>query len=136
MDVFTSARSSLPGLLVRLYYPCQPTAPDPAGWPRWLPAPAYAQGYLRYKFSSLSPLLPLMGRLFTWLIGDPRIPASTSSPPLASSPRPLLLLSHGLAACRTSYSWLAADLASQGLLVAALEHRDGSACCREVREEQ
>ena len=105
------------------------------------------QGYLRYTFPSLSPLLPCLGRIFTWLIGewmngnpsfqlfyppgDPRVPATRNAPPLSSSP-PItpIILSHGLAACRTSYSWLAADLASQGCLVAALEHADGSACAR------
>ena len=34
------------------------------------------QGYLRYKFSSLGGLVPLLGRVFIWLSGDPRIPAS------------------------------------------------------------
>jgi len=62
------------------------------------------------------------------------VPATRNAPPLSSSPLTPILLSHGLAACRTSYSWLAADLASHGCLVAALEHADGSACARERRE--
>ena len=40
---------------------------------------------------------------------------------------PLVVLSHGLAGTRNMYAALASALASQGYLVAAVEHRDGSA---------
>ena len=80
------------------------------------------QGYLRYKFSSLSPLLPCLGRIFTWLIGDqttkplkpwiltieppasikipgdPRVPATRNAAPVSTSaPLTPIIFSHGLA---------------------------------------
>ena len=59
------------------------------------------QGYLRYKFSSLGALVPLLGRVFIWLSGDPRIPASRGARLLqGGGRRPVVVFSHGLAACR------------------------------------
>lgn len=43
---------------------------------------------------------------------------------------PLVLFSHGLIACRTTYSSLCTDIASHGYIVAAIEHGDKSACVR------
>ena len=88
-----------------------------------------------------------MGSLFTWLTGvtvvsrqsvaflnspttgSPRITATLGSPvrPSASS-LPVLVFSHGLAACRTSYSFLATDLASQGMVRSG--GHDMTLCCR------
>ena len=36
---------------------------------------------------------------------------------------PVVIFSHGIAGCRTSYSTICTELASQGLIVAAMEHR-------------
>ena len=121
------------------------TSTNPSKWVSWLPVQAYAQvwfwrdglqiqpwltslkidttqGYLRYKFSSLSPLLPCLGRIFTWLIGDqttkplkpwiltieppasikipgdPRVPATRNAAPVSTSaPLTPIIFSHGLA---------------------------------------
>jgi len=140
VDVFTSQRNeSFPGLLFRLYYPsASPTdaSLDPTTrWAKWFPLPQYASGYLRYKFSSLGAFLPLLSRMFIWLSGDPRIPASEGAMYLKhSAKRPVVVFSHGLAACRTSYSFICTDLASRGYFVAALEHGDGSACLRSLKQ--
>lgn len=41
---------------------------------------------------------------------------------------PVVVFSHGLGACKFFYSGTYAQLASHGFIVAALEHRDTSAC--------
>jgi len=141
VDIFTPPRNgSLSGLLLRLYYPSSspststPSSDTTSRWARWFPLPQYANGYLRYKFASLGPLVPILGRIFIWLSGDPRIPAAEGASYLKDSKkRPIVVFSHGLAACRTSYSFLCTDLASKGYFVAALEHGDGSACLRSVK---
>lgn len=142
VDIFTPPRNgSMSGLLLRLYYPSSaPTTPSSdsvSRWARWFPLPQYANGYLRYKFASLGPLVPLLGRVFVWLSGDPRYPAAEGARyQRDSNRRPIIVFSHGLAACRTSYSFLCTDLASRGYFVAALEHGDGSACLRSVKDKK
>jgi len=141
VDIFTPPLSdSMSGLLIRLYYPSSPptTSSDTIPrWARWFPLPQYATGYLRYKFSSLGMLVPLLGKAFVWLSGDPRFPAVEGANYLEDTKsRQVVVFSHGLAACRTSYSFLCTDLASRGYFVAALEHGDGSACLRVTKEEQ
>lgn len=61
------------------------------------------------------------------------IPASLDAPPCVVSDGrralPVIVFSHGLAGNRNLYAGLSTSLASQGYLVAAIEHRDGSASC-------
>ena len=47
---------------------------------------------------------------------------------------PLVVFSHGLGGTRNMYAALASALASQGYLVAAVEHRDGSASYTAIHE--
>jgi len=94
-------------------------------WPSWLPSLEYADGYMRFKFSSGSSFA---ARLFRWLILDPKCPSLHDAPVLkAERPLPVIVFSHGMGAMRTTYSMLLSELASQGYFVAAVEHRDGSA---------
>lgn len=47
--------------------------------------------------------------------------------PTQSKKYPLVIFSHGLAGTRNTYSQYCTALASEGYVVLALEHRDGSA---------
>ncbi|GLC73753.1 hypothetical protein PLESTF_001415400 [Pleodorina starrii] len=55
--------------------------------------------------------------------------APAASPASAPGPFPVVVFSHGLAGTRNAYSSICIELASQGYVVLALEHSDGSASC-------
>ncbi|PIO70834.1 Platelet-activating factor acetylhydrolase, plasma/intracellular isoform II [Teladorsagia circumcincta] len=105
--------------------------------PLWLSRPEYVNGLATYMKQSA-------GRLqfvFNWIIGETRIAplwqrklAVTSSSPVSNSSQsqkgsfPVVIFSHGLSGCRHFYSTYCASLASNGFVVAAIEHSDYSAC--------
>lgn len=61
--------------------------------------------------------------------GTPYIPAVWAAPLSKKAGKyPVIVFSHGLGACKFFYSGTYAELASHGFVVAALEHRDTSAC--------
>ncbi len=67
---------------------------------------------------------------------DIRCPALLEAPFFKSEPDqstdpmkfPVIVFSHGLHSYRTLYSGICCDLASHGYIVAAIEHKDRSAC--------
>lgn len=61
------------------------------------------------------------------MIGTSYIPNISNAPPSKDKPFPVVIFSHGLTACRTSYSMICSELTSHGFVVAALEHREESA---------
>lgn len=130
VDIFTKEAEQRLPLLFRLYYPSTASyTADTTRWPTWFPDSRYAEGYVRYKYASHVYLLPVLGKMFSWFSGNLKYPAMEGAKP-SSERLPVVVFSHGLAACRTTYSCLCTDLASQGYYVAALEHGDGSACLR------
>jgi platelet-activating factor acetylhydrolase len=63
-----------------------------------------------------------------YIVGRLTFPAHLNAPLLPSSTKhPLIIFSHGLAGTRTTYTQYCSALASQGYVVLAVEHRDGSA---------
>ncbi|KAM3933713.1 platelet-activating factor acetylhydrolase 2, cytoplasmic [Leptodactylus fuscus] len=112
------------GCFFRLYYPCS-RSPDEASRPLWFPRPEYLSGLMAmYGWEGSAAQ---SGAAF--IIGNPQIPVAWHGSFLPGTDRkPLIIFSHGLGAFRTVYSSLCIELASIGFLVAALEHRDGSAC--------
>ncbi|TFK49705.1 alpha/beta-hydrolase [Heliocybe sulcata] len=80
------------------------------------------QSYPGWLATFVRPVITLLGSTI-------KIPAYHNAPPLdppSGSKWPLLIFSHGLAGSRTTYSHLCGHLASQGRVVLALEHRDGT----------
>lgn len=117
-----------------LYYPCDPA---PARGVPWLTRPIgeLLAGWLKFADRQPSNRIWSGVLLFaTWCIGARlHIPAYPDAP-FARPPKdakkekwPLVVFSHGLAGNRRVYSQYCGELASRGFVVAALEHRDGTA---------
>lgn len=121
------------GLFLRLYYPAEKAKSEEQAvksdrWVRWLPDGSYLPG-----MSLVLGLWLWLVRFVMWMVSDDlRVPAvygAAVAPAIASAqPIKLVLLSHGLGGNRFLYTTTCIELASHGFLVAALEHRDGSAC--------
>ncbi|KAM9703421.1 platelet-activating factor acetylhydrolase isoform 1-T1 [Menidia menidia] len=109
------------GSFFRLYYPCQET--DRAEKPNWVPCREYFNGLADFMKIKRS----LGERIFNYLFGSYKIPAYTDAPFKSSEKCPVIIFSHGLGAFRTLYSAICVELASQGFIVASVEHRDESA---------
>ncbi|PIK42123.1 putative platelet-activating factor acetylhydrolase-like [Apostichopus japonicus] len=109
----------------RLFYPIDKDLLDGDQSKRalWLPGSEYAKGYASVVNI---PGFSLCAKI---IAGSRRIPAVWNAPLASSeSPFPVIVFSHGLSSCRTTYCCICIDLASHGFIVAAAEHRDESAC--------
>lgn len=142
VDVMTEYSPS--GTFIRVYYPSQSKAKNgisgqsdqalSRGGIKWLPEYRYFEGCAK-----------LMGlwRIFVWA-GYSIIAGMNASIPVSWGSRlrlgkneneqesqkikhPIVIISHGMAGTRYSHSALGLELASNGFVVAAVEHRDGSA---------
>ena len=126
-------------VLMRLYYPTE--RPPPSEWslsrPRFMPRFDYLHGLAHFLldlekrpwwFRTLARLTCLFA--FAATEAHATIPASIDASPHATNgPMPVVVFSHGLAGNRNMYAGLCSAMASRGYLVAAIEHRDGSASC-------
>lgn len=111
------------GSFFRLFYPCGSS--DTVQHPTWLPDSEYVTALAKYLGWD-SRITPYISSL---ILGNPEVPVSWGIPLVPGvDKKPLIIFSHGLGGFRTVYSALCMQLASHGFLVAALEHRDGSAC--------
>lgn len=114
------------GSFFRLYYPIEKTDiyKRDKQWPLWLPRKQYGIGYASFIGRSKT----VFGNLFNWMGGDVYVPALWQHAPLNSRRRyPVVIFSHGIGGNRTCNTTVCCELASQGYIVAAVEHRDGSA---------
>ncbi|XP_017575673.1 platelet-activating factor acetylhydrolase [Pygocentrus nattereri] len=109
------------GTFFRLYYPCQTS--EASEKPDWIPCREYFNGLADFMKMSRT----LSERIFNYLFGSYKIPAAWNASFKPDDKYPVVIFSHGLGAFRTLYSAICAELASQGFVVAAVEHRDESA---------
>ncbi|XP_038164513.1 platelet-activating factor acetylhydrolase [Cyprinodon tularosa] len=109
------------GSFFRLYYPCQKM--EKAEKPDWIPSVEYFYGLADFMKINRS----LSEKIFNYLFGSYKIPASVDAPFKSNEKCPVIIFSHGLGAFRTLYSAMCAEMASQGFIVASVEHRDESA---------
>ena len=55
--------------------------------------------------------------------GNCYVPVIEDAVPASDAKFPVVIFSHGLTGCRTSYSLVCSEIASHGFVVAAMEHR-------------
>src|SRR5277367_1553415 len=125
---FDVIETNVETVLVRFFYPADSGARGKnAAAPSWLPQPCmeYAKGYANFLKQPVLPI-SLVIALATYNI---HIPVTENAHPINSpdSRFPVMIFSHGLGGSRNAYSQWCGSLASYGVLVAAIEHRDGTA---------
>ena len=125
---FDVIETNVETILVRLFYPTKSNAlTKKAISPTWLPQPSmeYAKGYA--EFLKL-PILPASLALYL-AVYNTTIPVIENAPPInpPNSQFPVMIFSHGLGGSRNAYSQWCGSIASYGVFVAAIEHRDGTA---------
>jgi platelet-activating factor acetylhydrolase len=131
---FDVTATSVETILVRLFYPADSTAGlAKATAPSWLPQPSmeYARGYAAFL---KQPILPA-SLAISLAVYNTTIPATENAAPITPPNQrlPVMIFSHGLGGSRNTYSQWCGSIASHGVLVAAIEHRDGSAPISIVR---
>uniref|UniRef100_A0A8C0AL07 Platelet-activating factor acetylhydrolase n=1 Tax=Bos mutus grunniens TaxID=30521 RepID=A0A8C0AL07_BOSMU len=107
------------GTFLRLYYPSQD---DDHSDTLWIPNKEYFLGLSKFLGTHW-----LVGKIMGLFFGSMTTPAAWNAHLRTGEKYPLIIFSHGLGAFRTIYSAIGIDLASHGFIVAAVEHRDGSA---------
>lgn len=154
VDVMTSGVPES-GCFMRLYYPTdEQCLTEHKRWPIWASEDKYISGiftFMRsmiYRWPSWAPrseflfynkvqhlvkLVPYFGftKGFKFLFGHVYVPIienATIKNPESGKSWPVAVFSHGIGCSRTMYSQVCYDMASYGMVVAATEHRDGSAC--------
>lgn len=122
----------------RIFYPCKSPGKGEHGRPvRWIPQPQRETINSFAKFlgagNKLASLISWMPQQLFWI----RLPAHRNAailePPTESGRWPVTMFSHGLAGSRNTYSYICGDMASHGMVVIAMDHRDGSSPIQHVR---
>ncbi|BEI79674.1 hypothetical protein CcaverHIS002_0102030 [Cutaneotrichosporon cavernicola] len=121
----SSPRAGEPALRIigstfAIYYPTDTRG----GRAQWIPDPVggVLAGYGRY-FGAGEWLLPIVSGAASRY----QVPVSPNAPLRPTDkPYPLVIFSHGICGTLTTYSQWAANLASEGYVVLAIEHADGS----------
>ncbi|ULU11362.1 hypothetical protein L3Y34_015075 [Caenorhabditis briggsae] len=113
------------GLFMRLYFPTDSEITEISAHALWLPKPEYAHGLGEYLGASQQK----MDLISMAIVGDKREDCIDNAQLSTKQDSwPIVIFSHGLGGSRTFYSTYCTSLASHGYIVAAIEHKDHSAC--------
>ncbi|XP_044144956.1 platelet-activating factor acetylhydrolase isoform X2 [Bufo gargarizans] len=112
---------TIQGSFLRLFYPC--VDGDEYEEATWIPRREYYRGLA----DTLKLNRTIVDFILSYYFGSVKCPAKLNAPFKSGEKYPLVVFSHGLGAFRTLYSAFCIGLASQGFVVAAVEHRDESA---------
>ena len=127
-----------PTIAFRIFYPCaNPSSSDVDRPVRWVPQPQRLTIVALMRFLGLSEkkasALSYLPQQFYWIRLNAHRNAQLLDPPTSNGRWPVTVFSHGLAGSRNAYSYVCGDLASNGMIVIALDHRDGSSPIQYVR---
>ncbi|KAK4503742.1 hypothetical protein PRZ48_004657 [Zasmidium cellare] len=134
--------NAAPTIAFRIFYPCaKPSSSEQDRPVRWIPQPQRATirafaNFIGVKSPKISNLISYMPQQLYWITLPAHRNARLLDPPTSNGRWPVTIFSHGLAGSRNAYSYVCGDLASQGMIVIALDHRDGSSPIQYVRETQ
>lgn len=122
-------------VLFTLYYPAEMGSKSKLPRHKWFKKPISltARGYAIAAHFDNFFSRPLFTFALWGLASSITIPAEVDIPLTTSSEKgdelehlPIVVLSHGDVSSRTDYTAYCGELASRGIVVAAIEHRDGS----------
>jgi platelet-activating factor acetylhydrolase len=122
----------------RIFYPCQKPGKGKTQRPvRWIPQPQRQTINAFATFlgagSKLASFISLLPQQLFWIKLPAYRNAKILDPPTKSKRWPVTVFSHGLAGSRNTYSYICGDMASNGMVVIAMDHRDGSSPIQYVR---
>ncbi|KAI7252840.1 hypothetical protein KC343_g5442 [Hortaea werneckii] len=137
--VSDAPEAAQPTVSFRIFYPCVKPAKDEEDRPvRWVPQPQRINIASVIKYVGLSErvagALSYLPQLLYWVKLPAHRNARLLDPPTSNSRWSVTFFSHGLAGSRNTYSQICGELASSGMIVIALDHRDGSSPVQYVRE--
>ncbi|CBQ72162.1 related to platelet-activating factor acetylhydrolase precursor [Sporisorium reilianum SRZ2] len=117
-------------ILLTIYYPTSSSQEKTDGRTLdWLEAPKLRSIGGLLKYAGISKYLAIPIILPAYIVVGQKLPLSVDAP-IASDPPsdgfPVAVFSHGMGSTRTTYSAYCTSLAGAGIIVAAVEHRDGS----------
>ena len=128
-----------PTIAFRVFYPCVKPSKNEFDRPvRWISQPQKQIMVALMRFLGLGErtagVLSHFSQQLYWIRLNAHRNARLLDPKPSNGRWPVAFFSHGLAGSRNAYSYVCGDLASNGTIVVALDHRDGSSPIQYVRE--